>query len=113
MTVVVTRTWSTVCRYDDLTPERAVAALVDDCQIAVVRTHDGKAYAVSNIDPFTGAAVISRGIVGTRDGSAAITSPLHKQTFDLSSGRCLDDPARALACYPVRLVAGQVEVQVG
>jgi nitrite reductase (NADH) small subunit len=113
MTVTATRTWWAVCNDEDLTAERAVAVLVDGWQIAVVRTHDGEVYAVSNIDPFSGAAVISRGIVGTRDGAAAITSPLHKQTFDLSSGRCLDDPSRALVSYPARLVDGQIEVQVG
>ena len=110
MTVIDTLTWTAVCRYDDLQPERAVAALVAGEQVAIVRTHDGSLYAVGNRDPFTGACVLSRGIVGSRADVPVLVSPLHKQTFDLTSGRCLDDTAVAVATYPVRRSGDLVEV---
>lgn len=37
-------------------------------------------------------------------------SPMHRQTFSLATGACLDDPAVAVPTYPVRLSGGAVEV---
>ncbi len=102
--------WTVVCRYDDLIPERGVAALVDGEPVAVFRTHDGALHALSNTDPFSEASVLSRGIVGDRDGAPTVTSPIYKQRFDLRTGACLDDPDVAVARYPVRVTDGIVEV---
>ncbi len=103
-------TWAPVCRFDELTAERGVAALVGETQVAVVRTFDGALFGIANTDPFTGANVLSRGIVGTRGDIPTIASPLLKQVFDLRNGSCLDDPAIAVAIYPVRVVNGMVEI---
>lgn len=113
MTAPGAQGWTTLCRFDALTPERGVAALVGDVQLAVFRTFDDSLYAVGNIDPFSGAAVLSRGIVGDRGGEATVASPLHKQVFSLASGRCLDDEAVAVLTYPIRVTEGIVEVTVG
>ena len=102
--------WTTVCRYDDLIPERGVAALVDGRPIAVFRTHDGALHALSNIDPFSGASVLSRGIVGDRGGRATIASPIYKQAFELATGVCLDDPGVSVPTYAVRMVDGVVQI---
>lgn len=102
--------WTAVCRYDDLVPERGVAALVDGRAIAVFRTHDGALHALSNTDPFSEASVLSRGIVGDRDGVATVASPIYKQCFDLRTGACMDDPDVAVPSYPVRVTEGTVEV---
>jgi nitrite reductase (NADH) small subunit len=102
--------WETVCRYDRLQPERGVAALLGEHQVALFRTHDGTVHAVGNVDPFSGAAVLSRGIVGDRGGVPTVASPVYKQVFSLLDGRCLDDPAAAVPCYPVRLVEDWVQV---
>src|SRR5690349_21234844 len=99
MTAPDTRTWTMLCRFDALTAERGVAALVGDRQLAVFRTFDDSLYAIGNIDPFTGAAVLSRGIVGDRGGEPTVASPLHKQVFSLASGRCLDDETAAVPTY--------------
>jgi nitrite reductase (NADH) small subunit len=103
-------TWTPVCRYDDLQPERGVAALVGGWQVALFRTWDGVLYAIGNQDPFTGAFVLSRGIVGTRGDIPTVASPLHKQVFDLRTGTCLDDTAARVPTFGVRQRDGQVEV---
>lgn len=113
MTAAQDQVWTRLCRFDALTPERGVAALVGDRQLAVFRTFDDALYAIDNIDPFSGAAVLSRGIVGDHNGEPIVASPLHKQVFSLASGRCLDNGAAAVATYPVRLSDGIVEVTVG
>jgi nitrite reductase (NADH) small subunit len=110
MTARVEGHWTAVCRYDDLTPERGIAALVDGIAVAVFRTHDGALHALSNVDPFSNASVLSRGIVGDRRGRATVASPIYKQVFELATGICLDDPTVSVRTYPVRLVGGAVEV---
>jgi nitrite reductase (NADH) small subunit len=104
-------TWTRVCRVDDLTPDRGVAALVDDQQVAVFRlSGDNDVVAIGNIDPFSGAGVLSRGIVGTRGDVVTVASPVYKQRFDLHTGRCLDDEAVAVPVYAVRVSDGWIEV---
>ncbi|MCU1656882.1 MAG: nitrite reductase small subunit [Pseudonocardiales bacterium] len=102
--------WTPVCRLDDLQPERGVAALVDGVQMAVFRTFNDELHAVGNQDPFTGAFVISRGIVGSRGDAATVASPLHKQVFDLATGVCLDDESVRVPVYPIRARDGVVEL---
>jgi nitrite reductase (NADH) small subunit len=102
--------WTAVCAYQRLEPERGVAALVGDEQVAIFRTYDGNLYAVGNRDPINGAYVMSRGIVGSRGDAPTVASPLHKEVYDLRDGRCLDVPDVCLGSYPVRCRDGVVEV---
>ena len=102
-----------VCEYDVLLPERGVAALLGDVQIALFRTHDGEVFAIGNQDPFSGANVMSRGIVGSRGDVPTVASPMFKQVFSLRTGECLDDPDVSLPVYPVEVVDGQVVVGNG
>jgi nitrite reductase (NADH) small subunit len=110
MTARVQAHWTAVCRYDDLIPERGVAALVDGVAVAVFRTHDGTLHALSNLDPFSKASVLSRGIVGDRGGRATVASPIYKQVFELATGVCLDEPSISVPTYPIRMINGIVEV---
>jgi nitrite reductase (NADH) small subunit len=107
--------WMRVCRLDQLTPDRGVAALIRGQQIALFRVSTtDQVYAISNRDPFSGANVLSRGIVGDRGGVPKVASPVYKQSFDLRTGRCLDDSGlHDVASYPVRVdESGWVEVDV-
>jgi nitrite reductase (NADH) small subunit len=110
MTAQMQARWTAVCRYDDIIPERGVAALVNEVAVAVFRTHDGTVFALSNLDPFSSASVLSRGIVGDRGGRPTVASPIYKQVFELATGVCLDDPDVSVPTYPVRVVDGIVEV---
>ena len=111
-----TATWTQLCRLDDLAPERGAAALVDGEQVALFRLIDGTVLAVQQLDPYSGAHVMSRGIVGSRGDAATLASPMHKQVFDLRTGRCLDplgkDP-RHLRTWDVRCVDGVVLAALG
>lgn len=110
MTLAPELTWTAVCKYDRLLPERGVAALVDGVQVALFRTFDDVLHAVGNIDPFTGASVLSRGIVGSRGDAPTVASPLHKQVFDLRTGTCLGEPGVHIPVHRVRVTGGMVEV---
>ena len=102
--------WRSICPYDRLPVDRGVAALVDGEQVAVFRTGDEGLHAVSNHDPFSGAMVVSRGLVGSRGDRTTVASPVYKQVFDLETGQCLDDPAVRLPVHLVRVRDGIVEV---
>ena len=102
--------WTTVCPLERLQPERGVCALVDGEPVAVFRTHDDRLFALHNLDPFSGASVLSRGIVGDLGGTPVVASPLYKQHFALESGVAVEDDSVVVATYPVRVVDGTVEV---
>lgn len=95
--------WTSVCLFIDLEPERGVAALVDGVQVAIFRLADARVLAVGHHDPFSGANVIARGIVGTRGDVPTVASPMYKQVFDLRTGQCLDDPAVTLGSHRVEV----------
>jgi nitrite reductase (NADH) small subunit len=104
--------WTRICDFEAMLPERGVCALVEGVQVAVFRTHEGAVHALGNLDPFSGAYVLSRGIVGTRKGEPTVASPLHKQVFSLVSGVCLDENQVAVPVYRARVAEGCVEVSV-
>ena len=106
------RGWVRVCGYQQLIPERGVAALVTGHQVAVFRTFDGVLHAIDNHDPFSGAFVLSRGIVGSRGDAPTVASPIFKQVFDLRTGQCLTDPGVTLGVHEVRCVDGAVEIRL-
>ncbi len=110
----VGRAGTPICRLVDLEPERGVAALVGGVQVAVFRLADGSLRAVGHRDPFCGANVIARGIVGSRGQVPTVASPMYKQVFDLDTGVCLDDPTVGLGSHPVEVDAdGVVRVRLG
>lgn len=102
--------WVEVCGYDDIYPDTGVCALIDGRQVAIFRLSDGTLHALSNHDPFSGANVMSRGLVGDRAGEPKIASPIYKQTFNLRTGICYEDASVRLDVYRVRRRRGVVEV---
>lgn len=90
MTSDLTTTAVAVCRIEEMTRGRGVAALIAGEQAALFRVSGTEVLAVQQLDPFSGAHVMSRGIVGTRGDALTVASPMHKQVFDLRTGRCLD-----------------------
>ncbi|GAA2111282.1 nitrite reductase small subunit NirD [Microlunatus panaciterrae] len=109
-------TWQRVCRLDDLGAERGSVALLNGQQVALFRLLDGEVYAVQQLDPYSGAYVMSRGIVGSRGDAPTVASPMYKQVFDLRNGFCLDPMGKEpvhLQTWPVRVSDGDVLVGTG
>ena len=102
--------WVEVCPMDKILPDTGVCVLVDDNQIAVFRLQGGEVYAIGNLDPFSNAAVLSRGIVGDSRGIPKVASPIYKQSFDLRSGTCLDDDSVQVPVFQTRVTGGIVQV---
>lgn len=110
MTMTFTNVWVDVCALDKLIPGRGVCALVAGLQVAVFRIGGEEIYALSNFDPFSGAFVLSRGIVGSRAERLKVASPIYKQSFDLDTGVCLDDATVSVRTFEVRVSDGMVQV---
>ena len=103
--------WVDVCSVEDIGMDRGVCALVADRAIAVFRASpDGALFALSNLDPFSGASVMSRGIVGSCGEIRKIASPMYKQSFDMATGICLDDANVRLDTFNVRDVSGRIQI---
>lgn len=99
-----------VCNLEQLVPCRGAAVLVNQHGVALFRLPRGSVYAIGNHDPFSGANVLSRGIVGDIKGELVVASPIYKQHFSLVSGRCLEDESVSVPVYPVRTLKGVVEI---
>lgn len=99
-----------VCALEDIVPNAGVAALVDGEQVAVFRLDDD-VYAVGNLDPFSRANVLSRGIVGDLKGDLVVASPVYKQHFELLTGRCVEDATVQIPVYRARVEDGFVVVE--
>jgi nitrite reductase (NADH) small subunit len=103
----------TVCSINDIVPNTGVCALIDNEQVAIFRicnNTDDTLYAISNFDPFSNANVLSRGIIGCKNGIITVASPIYKQLFSLETGICLDDENIKLKTWQVKLVNQSVVV---
>ena len=105
--------WISVCDASDLTSNIGVCAQINDKQIAIFQLEANGStnlYGIDNQDPFSGSNVLSRGLVGDLKGHDVVASPIYKQHFDLSTGKCLEDDSVTLKVYAVRSNEGKIEV---
>ncbi len=103
--------WNDICSVADILPNSGRCALYKGDQVAIFRVAggDGDAfYALANHDPFSGANVISRGIVGSLGERLVVASPVYKQHFCLDSGECVEDAEVKLRTWPVRVDGDRV-----
>lgn len=113
----MTQTWHPLCTKADLVAFSGVAAWIEtdegSAQVALfyLPGHAHELYAVDHHDPFSGANVIARGIVGDLSGAPVVASPIYKQHFRLDDGQCLEDEAVRLRCWPVCFKGDRVMLQ--
>src|SRR5690606_40003134 len=93
--------WQPICGVDELIPGMGVAARAHGQQIAVFRADEG-VFALDNLDPFSHAAILSRGIVGDLKGRLVVASPMYKQHFCLRTGICLEDDTVSVQSWRIR-----------
>ena len=102
--------WTAVCSLDRIVPNTGVCALVSGEQVAVfhVAGAEPRVFAIGNFDPNSGAAVLSRGLVGNLGDRLVVASPIYKHHFDLATGECLEAPEHSVASYRTRIEGGKV-----
>ncbi|WP_262848816.1 nitrite reductase small subunit NirD [Mumia quercus] len=113
LTTPVTATWVRVCAVDALFPDRGAAALVDGRQVALFRLAGDApttVRAIGHRDPYSGANVMARGLVGTVGDVPVVVSPMHKQRFRFDDGCAIDEPGVSVGVWATRVLDGVVEV---
>ena len=105
-------TYTAICRVDEILPNTGVAARVDGRHVAVFRVGTDRFHAIDNIDPRSGASVLSRGLVGNLGERIVVASPIYKNHFDLSTGECLEAPEQSVRAHTVRIQDGRVLVAI-
>ena len=107
-----TLTWTDICAVDDILPSTGVCALVQGRHVAVFRLGQDRFFAIDNVDPKSGASVLSRGLLGNLGERVVVASPLYKNHFDLSTGECIEAAEHSVRAHGVRLDGGRVHVAV-
>lgn len=111
MEKVETKSGVAVCDLEDIFPDMGVCALVEGRQVAIFRIGEtDEVYAIGNYDANSGAAVLSRGIVGDLGGRLVVASPIYKQHYDLKTGECIEDPIASVRVYSAEVRDGKVFV---
>ena len=103
-------TWTAICETGDMLPNVGVCGLVNNQHVAVFRLQGGEYFAIDNVDPRSGASVLSRGLVGNLGERLVVASPLYKNHFDLRTGECLEAPEHSVRSHAVRVDQGKVQV---
>lgn len=111
-TASTTSSWTNVCPADDILPDTGVCALVQGRHVAVFRVGADRFFAIDNVDPKSGASVLSRGLVGSLGDRIVVASPLYKQHIDLQSGECIEQPELSVSAHAVRTEGGLVQVSL-
>ncbi|MDO5751171.1 MAG: nitrite reductase small subunit NirD [Rothia sp. (in: high G+C Gram-positive bacteria)] len=103
--------WTLICPDSELELNWGEVALVNGHQYAIVKTKHGT-FAYDHKDPNSGALVMARGIVGEKDGTATIASPLYKEVYRLDTGENVSGADYTLPVYPLEIRDGSVYLQV-
>ena len=104
--------WVSVCKESDLIAGTGICALLGNEQVAIFKTRkEPVLYAINNYDPIGKANVLSRGLIGSIGEEVVVASPLYKQHFNLSSGKCLEDENTSVKTYAIRVEDGEVQLQ--
>ena len=103
----MTGTWHKVGTVGDVEEDEPLGASVDGTEIGVFLV-GGTYYAIENICPHA-FAMLSDGFV---EGDQ-VECPLHQAVFQISTGKCLKEPAEQdVATYPVKVEGDDILVQV-
>jgi nitrite reductase (NADH) small subunit/3-phenylpropionate/trans-cinnamate dioxygenase ferredoxin subunit len=99
--------YQTICRVEELPAGTSRTALIAGKLVAVFH-HAGGYFAIDDVCPHMGASLaegdVEHGIV---------TCPWHGWRFRLADGAWMGNPRIKIGCFPVLVVDGQIQVQVG
>jgi NAD(P)H-dependent nitrite reductase small subunit len=98
--------FQTVCKVADIQEGEGKMVELSGKLIAVF--HDqGQYFAIDDVCPHMGAS-LSSGFVE----NGIVTCPWHAWRFRLADGAWADSPRVKIGCFPVRVVNGEIQVQV-
>lgn len=99
-------TWHSVATLDSVPCGKMTQVVIAGHEILLAHTTTGL-FATDDLCTHEDASLASGALRGEW-----VTCPLHGSRFCLRTGQPQEEPAdEALRCYPVRVVAGQIEIQ--
>ncbi|WP_196137277.1 nitrite reductase small subunit NirD [Aliikangiella sp. G2MR2-5] len=105
--------WQEICELDDIYPHSGVCAEVNGRQVAIFRlSENSELRSIENFDPIAKANILSRGIIGERNGKPVVFSPLYKHPYCLDTGVCLEDEGVSVPVYSVKTLEEKILIRV-
>lgn len=97
-------TWLEVAKVSDIPQNGGACVKVEGKQIAIFNfTTRNTWYATDNLCPHKKQMILSRGLIGSKDGEPKVACPYHKKAFSLESGSCLTGEDLCIDTYPVKV----------
>ena len=103
--------WVNVGKAKDFPENGGACIKYKNKQIAVFNfTRESTWYACQNLCPHKLEMVLSRGMIGDKEGIPKVACPMHKKTFSLKDGNNLNGEDYKIAVYPVKIEAENVYI---
>merc|ERR1712224_46932 len=104
-------TWRDVGDAEDYNKNGGAAAKVSNSELAIFHhaTMD-KWYATQNSCPHKQLQVLSRGLIGMAGETPKVACPIHKNTYNLETGKGISNPGLNLATFDAKVEEGRVLV---
>lgn len=103
--------WFKAARVEDFPDNGGACVKYKDMQIAVFNfSRRSEWFACQNLCPHKMQMVLSRGMIGSVEGTPKVACPFHKRTFSLKTGECLNAEECSIAVFPVRIEDGFVHI---
>ncbi len=107
--------WILACNTADVPENGGACVKINDEQIAVFNfTRRSEWFATQNLCPHKQQMALSRGMIGSTGDACEpkVACPFHKKTFSLITGECLSGDECAIKTYPVKVLDGEVWVEI-
>lgn len=105
--------WVDVGAEDDFPKNGGAAVKVGKTELAVYRAATvDKWYATQNSCPHKQLQVLSRGNIGMQGQIPKIACPIHKNTYNLETGKGISNPGLNLAVFNVKVDGGRVKLHL-
>ncbi|MGZ9898725.1 nitrite reductase small subunit NirD [Shewanella gaetbuli] len=102
--------WVNVGDEKNLPQGTGIAAWVAGKAVAIFNLGKDGLFALENTDPATGVGVLARGLICEMEGELCVASPIYKQHYSLTTGKCIEDANLQATPFEVKTEQGQVFV---
>lgn len=105
--------WVDVGSAEDFPAGGGGAVKVSGSELAVYNhAAVGKWYATQNSCPHKQLQVLSRGLIGLHGDTPKVACPIHKNTYNLETGKGISNPGLNVATFDVKIEAGRVLIHL-
>ena len=106
-------TWIKAATVEDFPTNAGACVKHEDKQIAVFNfTRRNEWYATDNLCPHKQQMILSRGMIGSKEGEPKVACPYHKKNFSLCTGENLEGEDYKINTYPVKVEDGVVFIGI-